>query len=221
MRLESDFTDWYDFAFSKTGPLFRRMSKGGPTRSLVFRWLAAHGYQVPIHGKVSEVFLMKPNLTQEPVYEKRQVVVYLDERAHRGEGKVLLPIRDAYTKHPDSLCSLYCPSYDSHESVSYRLLQIGDRRWWLRYRSFGNWQSNHGEGDIHCYGELTKQWAIPLPLYAIDFVQAHDGSYLAIDFNKAPGLQFTGLEKSIQGGEIVDLIESGMRKFGYIGHNEQ
>lgn len=220
MRLESDFTDWYDHAFSKSGPLYRRMSKGGPTRSFVFRWLTAHGYQVPISGKVSEVFMMKPNLTREPVYEKRQVVVYLDERAHRGEGKVLLPIRDAFQRYPDSFCSLYCPC-DLHESISYRLLHIGDRRWWLRYRSFDNWQSNCGEGDIHCYGELVRQWTIPVPLYAIDFVQAHDGSHLAIDFNKAPGLQYTGLDKFMQGHEIVGLIESGMRKFGYIGHNEQ
>lgn len=36
---------------------------------------------------------------------------------------------------------------------SLRYLQVGDRKWWLRYWSENDWRSNAGEGGVEVMGE--------------------------------------------------------------------
>ncbi len=204
LQLKSDFSDFYDYYFDKEGAVFIRNATGGLPRSQMLRYLQELGFLVPPNAKVK-------NLAA--IYPDKKLVVYTDEMAHRGEGKELLSAKDALEKYPEKHASIYI---EESNSISHRLLQVGGKRWWLKYESTDDWRSNVGEVKIDI--ESYKDEYCPLinqPLFAIDFVPSHnDELYWAVDFNVAPGIRYSGLEETIKPTEIVNLIKDAVEKFG-------
>jgi len=138
------------------------------------------------------------------------VVVYENERAHRGNGKWLLTAEDARKFFPGCLASEFVYTNDtSCSGKSWRLLRIGSRTFWLEYRSQDNWKSNCGEVSVRLLD--TKPEGLPgieleYPLFAVDFVP--DGQMLwAIDLNIAPGIRGTGVEDILKPMGIAEEIK--------------
>lgn len=196
VKLRSDFTDYYDHWFDLEGVEYRRVGTDGPSRSEMFEILRGLGLMTPTHGRLGEQDL-----------GHREVVVYLDERLHCGEGKTRLLYNDAVVRHPGKLFSLFIPP----GGVSIRHLHIGRRCFELQYRSVEDWRSNVGDGDCCVRGEIavpTYRSKVAEALFAIDFVPLLPTEQLfAVDFNIAPGMRGSGMERVLSAWEAAELIK--------------
>jgi hypothetical protein len=210
--LETDFRDFYDhwFAGSWQAPdvVFERRARGGMRRSVMLPWLEQLGLQVPEHGRVRD--LAPRLLAGRPtaLADILDVVVYLDEAAHAGEGKVRLSVTEAMAQHPDAYASEFIPANQRGLGESLRYLRIGRRQFWLRYTSADDWRSNSGEAQVGLLCEertADTPWVVPHPLFAVDFVPAGSSLY-AVDFNTAPQIGGTGVEERMSGREVYDEV---------------
>lgn len=216
--LHTDFHDYYDhqFAASWQRPerVFERVSTQGMDRKEMLAYMSSLGLTTPRYGTVAHLV---PHLREaygvaEPFAE---IVVYLDPRTHAGEGKVKVTLDEALAQYPEHLASEHIANTPTGLGRTLRYLRIGKRQFWLRYTSLDDWRSNCGEVEIEVLCEKKSRSqdegvAIPYPLFAVDFVHAGNLLY-AIDFNTAPGLRGTGLEKLISAREVYEEIAGAVR----------
>ncbi|WPA89611.1 hypothetical protein MTATph1_CDS0124 [Moorella phage MTATph1] len=162
------------------------------------------GFDVPVFGTVKELS-QRPGLVN--------VVVYTDEMAHCGEGKLMMPLARAIKQYPDNLATEYIPvSHNVNRGVSWRYLQIGSKYVWLKYES-DDWRSNFGNVKISILGIIGDGYhpKIRLPLFAIDFIPANH--VYAIDFNTAPQIRGTGIENILPAREAAEVIKRAVEEF--------
>lgn len=214
IKLKSDFHDFYDHWFAGSGQCatheFERLTTGGMSRREMLAWFDEAGFLTPRHGLVRDLVATKAI---------GQVVVYTDENAHCGEGKIKLFASDALQYHPDCYATEYIPTTRVRgtgeyicpdKGVSFRALKIGNKGFLLKYDSIDDWRSNCG----NCYSEVVNTFVFTeaaarhvskYPLLAIDYVK-QGNNLLAIDFNKAPGLRKSGIEKFMTAQQVYDEI---------------
>lgn len=234
LTLRSDFRDFYDSAFDEPTEgtfTFPRLAKGGPPKREQFSLLEQAGFKTPPHGLVCDImarawpeeYWSKFGENHGPI---NLVVAYEDENAHCAEGKRLLRSCQI-TSNPDMSGrdrferenSLYCSAYvhpkgyrgvEVQQGESLRHLQVGPHVFYVLYTSKVSWMSNEGEGDIELVSyELNKGFnpAVKWPLWAVDLVPGRSGLY-AVDFNTAPGVRGTGVEKVLKPSQFVDALRA-------------
>lgn len=230
MQLKSDFNDWYDYAFTKEGPVYERSFKTTKTRKEDLEFLKSIGCSIPRYGKakdlVQEILGAKWNSffetwqfrKSDKIKDIDSVIVYKDECQHCGDGKILVTLREAEEKYPDNFAVEYFPESFGE---SYRYLQIGNRKWWLFYKSYEDWRSNYGNGDtnILCEEETGYHGAIRVPMFAVDFVPTSSIGFVAVDYNTAPGIP-AELKNNVNAHGIVNLLQQAMVDFGIIPNKE-
>ncbi len=223
IQLTSDFSDFYDHwfcgAYEKPNRTFDRASRTTMSKRQQFQLLQEMGFNVPSHGTVTEVVERLAG-TQQEQSPPLTLVGYTDEFAHAGEGKIIRAYYYLISEQPHLYCSEFIPtSEDTTISISYRLLQVGDRAWWLKYEGRGSWMSNHApDVTVEVLHEAHGFWDTgeeirpkQYPLFAIDFVvPVGSEKKLAIDFNTAPGLKQTGMEEILSAKECYELIAEWM-----------
>ena len=216
MKLLSDYDQWYDGVFDDRPPTFHRLAftAGGLSKRAQFDLFASLQLPTPIHGTVAELAATIasqrwPGLAAQPPAALRSAfrcVVYLDEHAHRGEGKELLNLEEALARYPQVLASVYVPA--DGIPAAFRLVRFGRWGFWLRQEgAAGQWQSNRRDREVI----LEKnRWDSPNPiarvLWAIDFIPSPTG-LLAIDFNTAPQLVTLGEAKALSDEEVALELE--------------
>lgn len=208
LKLFSDFKDYYDFAFDSQGEPFNRYSRNDMPRDVMLRYLESIGCKTPLHGTVVDVVSRVcnnklcieefcclnagvSNCSCDDICNNGFVVVYDDMFAHCGDGKRLLSFNEALEMCPNSYCTLFIPGNENRAGSSLRFLQVGNRKFWLKYWSFEDWRSNVGDGDCVVLSECINE-SYPVygyPVFAIDFIFAGNSIMYAIDFNTAPGLK--------------------------------
>jgi hypothetical protein len=218
MRLISDFTDYYDHNFDGGGAELHRISTRGLAKPDQFRLLSRAGYVVPPHGLVKDVGGSWNELEKRYV---RALVVYDDLFAHRGEGKRLIQeMHYRFDGNVSRLPQLYelgekfCSAFIGWPLRGYcesiRHLLVGHHHFVIQYRSDDRWRSNCG--NVTCQ---TLSWEPdwdrpaaldPYPLCAIDFVTGKDGLLWAVDFNNAPGVRHSGVERFLKPAEFVAAL---------------
>lgn len=229
MQLKSDFNDWYDYAFTKEGPVYERNFKTDRTRQQDLEFLKSIGCKIPRYGKVKDLvpellgakwnsFFETWNFKRnDRIKDIEEIVVYIDDCAHCGGGKQLVSLREAEEKYPDNFAIEYlCESLGE----SYRYLQVGNRKWWLFYKAYEDWRSNTGDGEttILCEEETGYHGDIKVPMFAVDFIPTSVAGFMAIDYNTAPGLD--PLRDKVRAGVIVELLQQAMTDFGIIPSKE-
>ena len=216
IAIDSDFWDFYDHAFSPrycADVTWERKTKTSMSKRDQFRLFEASGLKVPLHGTVSQVYeRLKKEYSLKDSHKTTfenlfSLVVYLDEYAHGGLGKIHLPLKLAVERYPQKYCSEYVSTPYSSNAVTYRYLQIREKVFWLKYTGCDSWMSNHARKvyvEYLCPGRQTLGLEVEFPMFAVDFIPAH--VLYAIDFNTAPGLRDTGLP--LTPGQIYDLIKN-------------
>lgn len=204
IKLISDFHDYYDhnFAFrtSKVKYTLNRNGKDGMHKYSQLQLIQSFGYPVPPHGTVHSVMSMFPH---------EHLIVYTDPFAHRSEGKHLSRGNLAYDAEPGLFCTALIPHFNHGEgySRSYRQLWIGNVGYMLDYSSDDLWASNFGNVHIRLVDKLyIKRPPANYPLFAIDFIQDIAGKMWGIDFNTAPGIKGTPVEKLHKPREVAQLL---------------
>lgn len=211
LQLKSDYLDCYDHWFEREGDvLFSRVAEGswGLSRARMFEIFSELGLSHPKFGRVD---LFQPS---------EKIVVYLDEFAHQGEGKVLLTAQEAKERgFSQKIASLYI---EDVKSTSWRLLAAGGLRSLFRVISFEDWRSNCGDGDIlaalgnEIFPDGVIFSKILNPIWAIDFVgkPTKDGMrLLAVDFNTAPKIVGTPLAKEVSQKDIFSALETASKNY--------
>jgi hypothetical protein len=209
MKLKTDFRDYYDHSFDGTGDTFVRVATdAGPDKREQFRIMKDAGFKTPPHGEMDDVL---GTWWQEGTITT--VVEYTDLLAHVGEGKELFSLTSLWEGCDTSrFCSAFVPG---PRGVSWRRLQVGRHVFWIEYTSEMDWRSNCGEGDIELLESKLNAGYHPhirLPLFAIDFVHRAKDMY-AIDFNIAPGIRGSGVEKVLSSWDAVEAIETAVIRF--------
>lgn len=220
IKLISDFSDYYDGQFQKAEPLLNPdqhtfLRQTTTKRADDFALLQDLGFVVPTYGQPSEVLSkiieQNPNFSPEHIKEITEVVVYFDDEAHQGLGKLLMPISTAIEKYPNKLCALHVKTGETGSSSSLQYLCIGKRQFWLQYISTSDWRSNCGEHSIKVLGEeeRKKDFGI-LPMFSIDFIE-RGSMMIAVDFNQAPRLSRTGIEAfGLHPSHIYDEVKAAL-----------
>lgn len=215
--LKTDFIDYYDHWFDREGTVFERLTRQGMNRKEMLDYLSSLGFKAPPYGTPSKILMQIDSrlleleeLSREKDDHSLEVVIYLDEFAHRGEGKILMPLYKAIEEYPKHLCSLFIPSPGA--AISFRYLQVGDKNFWLKYTSKNDWRSNYGDVDITVLSQNKGyHHKIHLPLFATDFiVNTHE--MFAIDFNTAPQIKHTGVENLLPAKEAAEAIKAVLRR---------
>lgn len=207
--LRSDFIDYYDAYFDtlkkpEVHHTFHRSSKDRTARMDLFSYMSEQlKLLTPLHGTVREVSeRVRLNM------ENKHVVVYTNEYAHRGDGKERVGLKTALKRHPNRHCSLYMQPDDG--TISYRFLSIGvSLKYLMSYKSNHAWKSNVGNVEINLLENPPDIKSYHYPMFAIDFVISRGLPY-AVDFNSAPSLAGTPIEKVLKPQTIVEEIRTWM-----------
>jgi hypothetical protein len=238
VSLRSTWREYYDNYFdppSDDAVVFDRTGgHTGPPKRDQFRLLEEAGFQTPPHGLVGDVMNRSwPEEYQDSVGGPswapiNLVVVYDDETAHCAEGKRLLrkcqitsnphmgmPGGDRYWREKQLYCSAYVHpkgyrGVPVEKAESLRLLQVGPHTFYLLYTSEASWMSNDGEGDVDLVDYRLNAGFHPVvkkPLWAVDFAPGRAGLY-AVDFNVAPGMRGTGVNRVLGGAQVVDAVRA-------------
>lgn len=194
LQLKSDFRDYYDFMFDRSGEVFERYSKSELHRRDAFELLSRAGYQILPHGTAAQLYSRMG---------EQLVVAYDDPTAHCGNGKRRATLSSL---PPETYCSLYRPQ---PAALSFRELWIG--RLWigLCYRSDDEWRSNVGNVAIISSG-ISEDIPRPdvfrdYPLVAVDLIESMENGY-AVDFNTAPGLHYP-IKDLLSATLVVDYLK--------------
>lgn len=197
IRLKSDFRDFYDHhfagSFAVDAPVYERFASSRERdRKTDHLLLRCAGLRTP-SGQALGCW---PGETL--------VVAYVDERAHRGDGKRMGTV-DALLREglSGNTYAVQWVGGDAARGRSLRLLSCGRSHYWLTYRQRdpAEWRSNVGDVEVALADEAPPrlveraidaagrlQFGLHEPLTAIDFVRDDTGRFLAIDINTAPGL---------------------------------
>lgn len=212
MKLRTDFAQWYDSLFNDEGPEFQRMAftRGGLAKREQFALFDRLGLRSPPHGLVREL-AGRPHLPDAWQFPgaawtaEVNVVVYLDELQHGGNGKVRMPLAEALANHPDHYATLFVPL--ANPAVILRHVRFGCLGFWLRQQGGEDWRSNRADHET-VVGRSAHAEPNPLPrvLWAIDFLPATDG-LLAIDFNTAPDLATLGEAGAVTASDLMAELE--------------
>lgn len=204
IAIVSEFLDYYDHAFDsilfKPEIVWKRTVNNGIKRRDIFKTLDTVGLLTPLHGIVDKVV---EALKEE---KGKELIIYTDEYAHCGNGKIKLPV-SAAMEWSGCYCSEYIESQNEN-ATSYRILRIGNKSWLLRYIGYNSWMSNSAkEVDIEVLSALRdiKTVMRNSPMLAIDYVIKDNVAYY-IDINTAPGLKWTGIEDILKPQDVYELV---------------
>lgn len=221
ISLKSDFYDYYDHWFERCNNAdfeLIRNSRSKISKQDQFKILRSCDFNaigIGLYRKVQYGFIDNSRETTTP--PDVNVVVYTDEYAHAGEGKILISFQEATKKYHNHLFSLAVDTKGINKSTSKRYLSVGDYKIWLEYKSDHEWMSNCGDVEITILSaDKTPSNTLPMdfyrPLYAIDFVEDLNGCLIAIDYNESPAINGTGLENIYKPREIYELILEWFKK---------
>lgn len=206
LQLRSNVKQDYDYCFSRRAPLvFLRMyhtphlNAQDVERRAMFAKLEANGIETVPNGIVSELL----GRVDPPC----GLVVYLDERAHRGEGKVWLSCEEALRLHPEKWASVFIPP----AGRAIRHFQFGSRAFTMPFQSVDDWRCNRGKTSSS-YCVPGSRWehlfpeVIPHPYFAIDFVPGTD---MATDFQFVPGTTDDRLDNWMRPRQMYQALQEG------------
>ncbi len=194
--LRSNFTDYYDNYFdspSSMSPLvFERYTNLGMNRSEILGFLARNGFSVPKHGIVKHISKWAPHLRDD-----QYIVIYLDDKSHRGENKLLVTVGEGVQSHPNCLAAEFLgSSKDSGNAL--RLVQIGMKFFWISLQS-DDWRASSGSVKARIKKHGTgMQSNLLYPLWAIDFVPVRFSGnevLFAVDFSSSPIVGEYGMDE--------------------------
>lgn len=220
LALQSDYRDFYDSAFDLKAPetyvLQRNSQADGFGRDALFNFLQASGWKTPRYGIVGT----------DDLFFAHKWVVYDNLWQHCGYGKRVTERIDEKADHGKLAAEFVGPVCGQ----TGRILQIGGRAFLLRYKSSTDWRSNVGDVEIGLIRELPRVGfnSVPhWPLQAVDFVtrsgdwmslgsveeyQQHPEVY-AVDLNSAPGMRWTGIDKTLTADEVFEEIKAAYEHY--------
>ncbi len=201
LRLESDFTDYYDGYFSNNASsVYKRLQNNGKTRADQLNYLKSIGIKTVDFGPYSKMCSKRDS----------KFVVYTDPYLHEFAGKHIYSEGEVKNFYKNYLLAEFLSSSNGY-TVKY--LQIGERRFrmWMYNPDF---MSTLVEGTCVAMEELPRQYnyLIGLPIFSIDYV-SNGIEMVAIDFNEVQNLQKLGIHTFMSPEEVVREVENALMTY--------
>lgn len=199
MVLKTDYRDVYDAFFDLEGPVFERFSRqpAGFPKMEQFRLLATHFQQpIPRVGLVRDLA------------DCHELVVYIDEFGHAGNGKERMSGAKADLLLPNKLAAEFVRTHEDPTcSRSRKVTFIGNHCIGVEILCRGDWRTNSGDLEIEIIEHIKTKNDF-LPLYSIDMIpDIRTGQWLSIDLNTAPGLRGLGFDELLRPREMAEAIK--------------
>lgn len=187
MKLNSDFRDYYDKYLDDKGYTYNRYYIYNKIEALkILRDMGIKTITICPLDKVIE--------------EQDKLVVYINLNKHNGEGKALMNKAEARLLYPNKFVSKF---YAENDNKTYKILQIGDRRFAVVYQNIDNFKL----GKIIQINELERSRInqFKFPIYSIDYIKTKDGM-IATDFNTTEILSRLHIDEVIEPKEIIEAL---------------
>jgi hypothetical protein len=224
VKLVSDFKDYYDASCNVVRNraydyIWDRRQRNWVGRRKLLDVLGQAGFRLPLRGTARKV----AGNTR-----RSHLVVYTDEFAHEGQGKVLLPAFEAAEEYAANYCTEYVGPTPHRRATSVRILQVGNRafRGILSgtMKTGSTWRSNVADevqarftdssGQLAEIKPIEAEVLKPYPLFAVDLVPDEAGNLFAVDFNTAPRLGGTDLGTLLGAQVLTDLVREHVARHG-------
>lgn len=189
LALRTNYRECYDYCFAAAGDaVFHRMQLSACpelpqlSRRELFKFMENFGIETVPHGLVSDLLR---------AYDPPQgLVIYLDEYAHGGNGKIRVSAQEAQEKYRDYYASVFMGT----PGRAQRHFQFGNRAFIMPFFSLNDWRCQKGQQFSWCIpGEVQPLFPhVPLPYFAADFIP---GTRMATDFQTCPGTKDDGLDR--------------------------
>lgn len=194
IKLESDYTDYYDDIFSDDGDIiYKRLTSDCMPRGKALKFLSELGVPTIEIGQVTNFNII--------AYDK--LVVYTNSKQHGGVGKQIVTNERARSYYSNYLAT---PYIEDTNGVSLKYIQIGRIA-----IQIGLQNRNNGvdiiSGDVTSINRIDVGLnnLIKLPIFSIDYIPVN-GIMTAIDFNSAENLGRFGLDKVVTPEEILEEL---------------
>ncbi len=188
VKIESDFTDYYDYLSSnKTNSrVYRRLSTDLIGKDKAIGLLKRSKLKTAYTGAVKDI-----------AHISKQLIVYKDAKRR---VRSLMESDEAVLVYPNYYASVF---YDESDGIVCKILQIGDRR----FRVITKRDIISGMKSVVSVEEIfgIHRKSISYPIFSIDFIPTKDG-LLAVGINNVEMLWGLGMDNVISAEEIIRQI---------------
>lgn len=195
IRIESDFSDYYDCKGNSDSIGVYRRYTSSDSRAKILRWL---------RGK--DIKTVDIKAVKEFDNSNSKLVVYNNSSLHGFKGKSVMDIEEARELYPNLPASKF---YEEANGETIKVLQIGSRRFRMTLKN----EDLHllKEGRVTDIIELTPQlnYGIMEPIFSIDYI-FNGVDMLAVDFNKVQKLDTLGIQDIMTPEEVINEIRGAL-----------
>lgn len=194
VKIESDFLDYYDYLSSnRTNSLvYKRHLSDLLSKDRAIGILKRLKLKTITIGAVKDIAYLADNL-----------VVYTDIKSG---SKRLMASKDALLIYPNYLASIF---YEESDGITYKILQIGDRRFRIILKGDINTEVKVIESIEEIFGVYHRN--IRNPIFSIDFIPTNSG-LLALDINNVEVLKNLGMYNILTAEEVISQIYRALRR---------
>lgn len=203
MRLDSDFSDFYDEVLFNVSSdkTFKRRKDKSMGRRLALNTLKEFNIRTIECDLCANIGF----------WECEKVVVYMVSNTHDMDNKQIMNKNEAMIYYPNKICVPFIPD-DITKCITYKTVIIGRRCFNLILKR--NVSDILYEGEIVSIRESCNKFCTKLtddsgkeygPICSIDYIRNTGGDLVAIDFNEVQCLKmFNGV---VSASEVVDEIK--------------
>lgn len=196
LTIKSNFTDYYDNTAkeynvpSVPNKCYDRNTRIYVHRAQSIKFLKSLGINT---------ITLKP-VSQLSRYDD-DVVVYIDDTLHEGQGKVVVSANVALRNFSNCVCTKYYPDV----SKTYKVLQVGEKRYNLSFdKTTGETEEDFSHGLLSDIKILTPSYNknINIPIFSIDYIET-ETDMIATDFNEVEKLNKLNFNTILKPEEII------------------
>lgn len=202
LKIKSNFSDYYDTTAktynvpSAPDKVYDRNTHLYIHKSQSIQFLKALG--------VNTIKLIP--VSQLGVYDN-DVVVYLDDTLHGGQGKIVVSAQVALRDFSNCVCTHYYPDV----CMTYKVLWVGEKRYNVSFKK--NHQGNAEQFDLGEISDITTltpayHKKIHIPIYSIGYIETPN-EMIATDFNEVQNLQKLSINTVLKPEDVIsELIKT-------------
>lgn len=198
IKIESDFTDYYDCISDSSAASIYKRQRSKISRGQALKYLRSIGINT-IQLKAAREFDAGC----------KKLVVYTDQLMHGGKGKIVVDVEEARNFYPNQLASQY---YMDNLGVSIKYLQIGSLRYRLTMKLSNSIELSSNEVIGVEKLQSSLNFLIGKPIFSIDYI-SNGREMIATDFNDVERLEGIGLNQFIAPEIVVAEIKQSLRAY--------
>lgn len=203
IRLNSDFSDFYDYKFSANGEYVYNRIKNKESKLESLKYLRNIGVRT---------IQIKPVSKFVRGIDSEKVVVYTDINSHGPNDKIICSGQEALIEFPNYLGSNYI-EFTCGKSI--KVVHIGKRIFQVIMQNDNPDSLEHGKVISISEVQSGISFNIREPIYSIDYIPIGNIP-IATDLNSVQQLDKLGLQSLISADEVYEEVNRAMLLYGII-----